>query len=130
MLDAQELVLQPRARDRVEGAERLVHQHHRRVGGEGAGEADALALAARELRGEAVAVVDGREVDEVEQLVDALRDPRARPAEQPRDGADVAGHGHVREEADLLDHVADPAPQLGHVERADARAVDRDVALA
>ena len=35
----------------------------------------------------------------------------------------------MREEADLLDHVADPAAKLGEVERADAPAVDRDVAL-
>ena len=40
----QELVLQARAHDRVDRAERLVHQHQRRVGGERAREADALAL--------------------------------------------------------------------------------------
>ena len=45
-----QLLLQPGAGDRVERAERLVHQQHRRVGGERAGEPDALALAARELR--------------------------------------------------------------------------------
>ena len=47
----QELLLETRARDRVERAERLVHEHHRRVGGQRAGEPDALALPARELRG-------------------------------------------------------------------------------
>ena len=74
VLDPQELVLQPRARDRVERAERLVHQHHGRIGRERAREADALALAARELRGVARAVVARGQVDEVEQLVDARRD--------------------------------------------------------
>ena len=49
-LQAQELVLQALAVDRVDRAERLVHQHQRRVGGERAGHADALALAAGELR--------------------------------------------------------------------------------
>ena len=34
-----------RARDRVERTERLVHEHHRRIGGQRPGEADALALA-------------------------------------------------------------------------------------
>ena len=34
----------------------------------------------------------------------------------------------MREQADLLDHVADPAPQLRQLEPADAAAVDRDVA--
>ena len=50
-LQAQELVLQALAVDRVDRAERLVHEHQRRVGGERAGDADALALAAGELRG-------------------------------------------------------------------------------
>ena len=46
----EELVLQARAVDRVDRPERLVHQHQRRVGGERARDADALALPARELR--------------------------------------------------------------------------------
>ena len=75
-LEAQELVLEPRARDRVDGAERLVHQQHRRVGAQGAGHADPLALAARQLRRVAVAERVGLEPDQLEQLVD----PRARCA--------------------------------------------------
>ena len=46
LLQAQELVLQARAVDRVDRAERLVHQHQRRVGGQRARHADALALTA------------------------------------------------------------------------------------
>ena len=87
-VEAQELVLQPGAGDRVERAERLVHQHHRRVGGERAGEPDALALAARELRRVAVAVVAGGQADEVEQLVDALA--RSRAFGQPSSRGTVA----------------------------------------
>ena len=56
LLQAQELVLEPRAHDRVDRAERLVHQHQRRVRGERAREADALALAAGELGREALPV--------------------------------------------------------------------------
>ena len=56
-LEAEELVLQALAGDRVDGAERLVHEHQRRVGGQGAGHADALALAAGELAGVALAHV-------------------------------------------------------------------------
>jgi hypothetical protein len=48
-LQAQELVLQARAGDRVDGAEGLVHQHQRRIGSQRARDADALALAAAEL---------------------------------------------------------------------------------
>ena len=59
-LDPQELVLEPGARDRVDRAERLVHQHDGRVRRERASETDALALAARELGGEPLAIVRGR----------------------------------------------------------------------
>ena len=38
-LEAQELVLEPLADDRVHGAERLVHEHEGRIGGQGAGDA-------------------------------------------------------------------------------------------
>ena len=69
-----QLLLQPGARDRVERAERLVHQQHRRVGGERAGEPDALALAARELRRVALRV-RLLEPDELEQLRRPLADP-------------------------------------------------------
>ena len=127
LLQAEELVLQPSAHDRVDRAERLVHQHQRRVGGERTRKADALALTAGELRGEALRV--GRiEADEVEQLGGARLDPRARPAEQPRNRADVPLDRHVREEPDLLDDVADRAAQLGQVVVADRPAVDADVA--
>ena len=54
-LQPQELVLQPDAHDRVDGAERLVHQQHRRIGGQRPRHADALPLAAGELVRVAVA---------------------------------------------------------------------------
>ena len=76
-LQPQELVLQPLAGDRVGGAERLVHQHHRRVGGERAGDADPLLLAAGQLarvprRGSSPA----SRPTSAEQLVDAVGDLR------------------------------------------------------
>ena len=48
-LQPQDLVLQLLAHHRVDGAERLVHQQDRRVGGQRPGHADALLLAARQL---------------------------------------------------------------------------------
>ena len=45
-LDVQELVLQAGAHDRIDGGERLVHQHHGRIGGERPGDPDALPLPA------------------------------------------------------------------------------------
>ena len=119
-LDAEELVLQPGPGDRVDRAERLVHQQHRRVRGERAGDADPLALTAGELRGVAAAVRARVEPDQLEQLVDPRLRLVAVPAEQVRDRRDVRADRLVREEADLLDHVAHAAPQLdglrvGHV---------------
>jgi hypothetical protein len=127
-LEAQELVLQALAGDRVDRAERLVHQQQRRVGGQRARDADALLLAAGELRGIAVAHLE-RQPDELEQLVDALADALLVPAEHARQRGDVVGDRAVREQADVLDRVADVAPQL--VDRAvvDAAAVDQDLAV-
>jgi hypothetical protein len=103
-----QLLLEARLCDRVERAERLVHQQQRWIGSERAGEADALPLAAGELCGIALRVV-AIEADELEQLRDARARPRLRPAEQARHRGHVVGHGQVREQADLLDDVADPA---------------------
>ena len=59
-LKPEELVLEPLAVDRVDRAEGLVHQHHRRVRGEGPRDADPLLLAAGELGRVAVARARGR----------------------------------------------------------------------
>ena len=49
-LQPEELALQLGPHDRVDRAERLVHQQDVRVGGEGAGDADALLLTTGQLR--------------------------------------------------------------------------------
>ena len=85
-LQAQELVLQPLAVDRVDRAERLVHQHHQRVRGERPGDPDALLLAAGELRRVAVAEL-GVEPDQLEQL--GVR-ARVRSLSQPSSCGTVA----------------------------------------
>ena len=127
-LQAQELVLKPLAVDRVDGAERLVHQHHAGVRGERAGDPDPLLLTARELGRIAVARL-GPEADQLEQLGGALLLARLVPAEQGGDGGDVLGDRPVGKEADLLDHVADLAPELGGRALADGPVADEDVAL-
>ena len=66
-LQAEELVLQALAVDRVDRAEGLVHQHHQRVRGQRPGDADALLLAAGELGRVAVAEL-GVEPDQLQQL--------------------------------------------------------------
>ena len=51
---------------------------------------------------------------------------RLSDAEQARHGRDVVEDGAVREEAGVLDDVADAAAQLGDVDRGGVPAVDRD----
>ena len=123
-LQAQELVLQALAADRVDRPEGLVHQHHQRVRGERPGDPDALLLAAGELRRVALAEL-GVEPDQLQQLGRAGPGPLLLPAEQLRHGADVLGDRAVGEEADLLDHVADLPPQLRRVAVAHRLAADR-----
>src|SRR5665648_209496 len=124
---AQELVLQPVPGDRVDGSERLVHQHHRGVRAEGTGDADALRLPAGQLLGVAVAVLRRLEAHEVEQLVDARVDPALVPAEHLGHRCDVLGDGVVREQPDLLDDVADPATQPVGVDVGDVLTLEVDV---
>ena len=116
ILQPEELVLELLADHRVDRAERLVHEHHRRVGGQRARHPDPLLLAARELVGVAVGVRLGK-ADALEQLDARRAGLLAVPAEQPRHGGDVVDDRAVREEASVLDHVADAATQLAGVHR-------------
>ena len=81
LLEAEELVLESLPDDRVDRTERLVHEHDRRVGGQGTGHADALPLAAGELARVAIAIARRVEADEAEQLLRPLAAPR--PGVQP-----------------------------------------------
>jgi DNA-binding transcriptional ArsR family regulator len=127
-LQAQELVLEALAVDRVDRAERLVHEHERRIRGQSARDADPLALATGELRGVAVADLGGVQPDEVDQHVDALADALLLPAQDPGDRGDVLADGLVREQTDLLNRVADLAAQVGGALLTHGLAVEEDVA--
>ena len=95
------------ANARVEGAERLVEEQHLRLGRERAREAHALPLPARELRG--VAVAEALELDEVQELVDALGDLGLRPLAHLETEGDVLADGHVLEGGVVLEDEADVA---------------------
>ena len=118
-LEPADLVLHVAPDQRVEGAERLVVEHHGRVRREGARDADALLHAARELVGELV--LDVLEPDELEQLTrpeDPLLLGHAADLETERD---VVDHAPVREETEVLedhrDRVAAELAQLGRRSR-------------
>ncbi len=95
------------AHARVEGAERLVEEQDTGLDGERAGERHTLPLAARKLC--RVAVGEAVELDEAQQLVDALGDLRLRPASDLEAERDVLAHGHVLERGVVLEDEADAA---------------------
>lgn len=124
-LQADHLLLQFVTHDGVDGAERLVHEQDGRVGREGTGHAHALLLPAGQVRGVAVHKL-GAEAD----TLDGVHRLRARllrgHALEAQHGRDVVEHRAVREEARVLDDVADAKAQLRGRNVGDVLARDRD----
>ena len=109
--DAQQLDLHQIAGLGIERRERLVHQQDVRIGGERAGETDALLHAAREL----VRVVPF-EADEADHLDEPLGDAvtrSGRDALQFKSELDVALHRPPGQEPELLEHHGTIGPGTG-----------------
>jgi hypothetical protein len=70
------------------------------------------------------------EADQRQQLVYASCDALLVPAQQPRHGRDVLAGGQMREQPDLLDHIADLAAKLSRLARQHAAPANQDVAVA
>ena len=100
-------------RDRIQCAKRFVHQENRRIDRERSGDADPLALPSRQLGGPARGESLGRKPNQLEKLVCPGANSIGRPLFQTRHQADVFFDGHVREQADVLQHVADSPPKTG-----------------
>ena len=92
---------------RVQVAQRLIHEEHLRAGREGAGDGDALLLAAGKLGG--VALFKLLDLEQGEQLVHAPADARLIPLEHLQTEGDVFIHRHVRPERVVLEQKADVA---------------------
>ena len=95
------------AHARVERSERLVEQHHLGLHRQRARKRHALTLAARQLG--RVAVREAVQVDEVEQLVHPLLDPRLLALADLEPERDVVEDRHVLERGVVLEHEADAA---------------------
>ncbi len=95
----------------IKRAKGLVEQQHGGLDGEGPGERDALALAARELVG--IALFEARELDQIEQLHGAAADlagGRAGGARAHLEAErDVLEDRHMAEQRIVLEHEADIA---------------------
>ena len=113
----------------IERAERLVEEEDLGLGGEGAGEGDALALAAGELVG--VALAEAGEADGFEELVDAVGDflfGRAIFAADFEAEGNVFKDVEVAEEGVVLEDETDAALTGGGI--GDVLAVEVDAAIA
>ena len=124
LLDVLHLVLQDLPGHGVQGGERLIHQYDRGRGRQGAKHADALLLATGQLGGVFVGI--GLHVHHFQKIADDLVAALFFVFQQSWHHADVLGHGHVGEQADLLDDIADVAAQLHLVLGADILSVDAD----
>ena len=109
-VDPVEQLHDPDRGHRVEVAGRLVGEQQRRVVDEGAGDRDALLLAAGELVG---VVVDLRlQADEAQDLGHLAADLRARLADHLQRVGDVVVDGAVGQQLEVLEHGPDPAAQV------------------
>ena len=114
----------------VERAGRLVTQEHGGIVGQGAGDTDALTLAARQLG--RVGVAAAFEADEFEEFRDAFAALRGGNAGELERVADVVGGGASIQEVRRLEHHADTAAcsaQRGTRQGRQVEAVDDNVAI-
>ncbi len=124
-LDRLELDLHLLAQLEVERAERLVEEEHLGPIDEGAGQGDALALAARELAGTPSLVA--LEANHAHGLRDARPSLAGGDAAHDQPVADVVADAHVREEGVVLEDGVDVAVEGW--DAGDILAVEADRAL-
>jgi hypothetical protein len=110
LFDLQELTVKLQAGQGVQGSEGLIQEDDGRIGGQGTGEGDALALASGKLGGMAAGLDIGKS-DELQHLPRPGLSAGVVPAEETGDQLDVPLDRPVRNQAAVLGHVADPPPQ-------------------
>ena len=113
------------ARQRIECAERFVHQHDLRSCSQRTCHADSLTLAARQFgrhaRGEFP-----RQIHQIQQLERSRLDIPRIPAQQLRCHGDVLADAQMRKEPDALKHVPDAAAQGMGLDRGDIVSIHHD----
>lgn len=124
-----EFALKLGAGDGIECAEGLVHEQDRRIGGKGAGDANALTLATGEFAGTAMSEFARIEADEAEHFLDAGRGAGGVPFFQSGNKADVFRDGKMGEEAGVLNDVTDAAAQADEIPIASRALLDEDFPL-
>ncbi|OLE60724.1 MAG: hypothetical protein AUI36_12115 [Cyanobacteria bacterium 13_1_40CM_2_61_4] len=115
--------------DRVERAEGLVHEQDGRIGGEGARDADALALASGKFAGAATRKFARIEADKLEHFLDAGGGAGGVPVFQSGDEGDIFCDGEMGEEAGVLNDVTHAAAEAYGVPGGGRAALDEDFPL-
>src|SRR5712692_1134166 len=121
-----EFALELRAGDGIERAEGLVHQKKGGISSEGAGNADALALAAGKFAGAAAGKFRWIKSNQGQELPDAHGGAAAVPLLKRGEEADVFGNGEMGEEAGVLDDVPDAAAKANGVPNGGRAILDED----
>ena len=116
------LVLKSLSRLRIQSAEGLIHQHDRGRSCQRTQNTYTLLLPAGELRGILFRIV--LHVDQLQHLLNSLGTAGLIVFEKLGHHRDILGHGHVWEQADLLDHIADMSAELHLILQADVLPID------
>jgi hypothetical protein len=109
--DFQQFILQVAPGERIQRAERLVHQHDRRFQGQHAGDGNTLAHASRQILRKARAEI--LQLEHIQQEVDPFLDGRRRAAGHFQAKGNVALDRHPGEQGVLLEHHAAIGPRFG-----------------
>jgi hypothetical protein len=112
----------------IERAKRLVHQQDRRIGGEGAGHANALALAAGEFAGVALREFAGVKADEAEHFLDPGGNAGGFPAFQNGNEGDIFRNREMGEETRILNDVANATAEANEIPIAGRAFLDKNFA--
>ncbi len=104
----------------------FVHQHDRRIDRHGPGHTHALHLSPAKLGGIFAAGCLRIKADNLQQFVRPRLDLLLGPAVKTGHYGDIVSNCAMRQQPDLLDHIADPHPQLIRIRRPDVPAINHD----
>ena len=129
MREGDEFALKFGASDRIERAKRLVHQENGRIDREGAGNTDALTLAAGKFARVTSGIFAWIETDEMEEMVDAGGNASGIPVFETGNESNIFCDSEMRKEAGLLNDITDMAAQADGIPGDGGAAFDEDLAF-
>ena len=124
LLQVFHFVLKSLPRLRIQCAKGFVHQYNRRRGRQSPQDAYTLLLTAGKLGGVLFSIV--LHTNQFQHLLHDLSTAGLVVFEEFWDNGNILGYGHIWEQADLLNHIADMAAQLHLVLQADILPIDGD----